>query len=215
MVTSRVPIILVGATMAPLTVWSITYLQLFWRRIRMTAGYEAALADLQQREERLRREQEEVYQIRLNMLDAQTVIDDGVARLQHFADPVIVEAVADCSTKINLTPYQQRVAIEAAIWAPAMREGASWIPWAGIRRQIAAAELQYPQKLQSQLELVHIFTVETLRVVLLALGTRHLPDAMLVPAGLSGWRRRAAALLRYSLRTRGYDQTALLERHAH
>jgi hypothetical protein len=205
----------VGATLAPLTLWSITYLQLFWRRIRVPSGSEAALADVQQREERLRRQQEEFYQLRLNLLDAQTVIDDGVARLQHFADPVIVEAVADCSTKRSLTPYQQRVAIEAAIWATAIRERASWTPWAGIRRQIAAAELHDPQQPQSQVEQVLIFTIDTLRVVLLALGTRHLPDAMAVPTGPSGWRLRAAALLRYTLRTHGYDRAALLEGHAH
>jgi hypothetical protein len=124
----RVPIILVGAAVAPLTVWLVTYLQpLFWQLWTPAWGTAGARV-LQQRETQLRQQEEALFRLRLDLLDAQTLLDDAAARLQHFADPVVIDAVASRCAKRDLPPYEQRVTIEAAIWATAMRGQAGWTP---------------------------------------------------------------------------------------
>lgn len=208
----RVPIILASAALAPLSVWSITHLRPLARRLQLPIGHQAALANLQQREERLRQQQEEFYQLRLDMLDAQTLLDDMLARLQHFADPAVVDDVASCCARTELQPYQQRVAIEAAIWATAMRDQTQWQPWRGYR---SLSTEEDPQGMQHEVDRAHAFTADTFRVVLLALGPTHVPEWVAPRVEGPGWRRRAAAILRHVLRKHGYQRSLLLVRHAH
>jgi hypothetical protein len=59
----------------------------------------------------------------------------------------------------------------------------------------------------------HVFTADTLRVLLLVVGRRHLPAGIAPRLDPPGWRRRAATLLRQVLREHGYDPAGLLSQH--
>ena len=202
--TLRAPIIVISAALAPFTLWVVIHLQPLWMQLWAIRGGDSE-GDLQHREE-------ELFQLRLAMLDAQALLDDATARLQHFADPTVVEDVAARCPTCDLSPYEQRVAIEAAIWATAMRDGAGWIPWIGSFVRASPRDTGDPAQLRTLADDAHRFTADTLRVVLLVLGRRQMLDEAQIQQGSPGWRRRAAAVVRLVLRAHGYDRNSLLSR---
>jgi hypothetical protein len=200
--TLRFPIIALSAALAPLTLWLVIHLQPLWIQLSAyRSGKDAA--DLQQREE-------ELFQVRLGMLDAQALLDDVMARLQHFADPSVVEEVARRCPLCGLGAYGQRVAIEAAIWATTMRDKAAWTPWARSFLREAPREVDDPAQLRTLAADAHRFIADTFLVVILVLGRRQLIEEAQIQLGNPRWRRRAAALVRLVLRAHGYDRGSLL-----
>jgi len=202
----RIPIILISATLAPLTMWLVIHLQPLWRHLSSAWGHGGG--------ENLLQREEELFQLRLDLLDAQAVLDDAVARLQHFADGPVVEDVASRSARCDLFPYGQRAAIEAAIWATAMRDRPSWTPWTAASAGLLPDEIGDPEQLSKLAYQAHRFTADTLRVVLLVLGRRHLPEGIQARPEPPGWRRRAAAIVLMALRDHGYTRAMLLRPHS-
>ncbi|MGH2389815.1 MAG: hypothetical protein ACRDIE_16560, partial [Chloroflexota bacterium] len=196
---------LISATLAPLTMWLVIHLQPLWKQLSSVRSHGG--------EENLLQREEELFQLRLDLLDAQAVLDDAVARLRHFADGPVVEEVASRSARCDLFPYGQRAAIEAAIWATAMRDRPSWTPWTAVSAGLPPGEAGDPEHLSLLADQAHRFTADTLRVVFLVLGRRHLPQGIPARPEPPGWHRRAAAIVLLALRDHGYTRAGLLRSH--
>ena len=177
------------------------HLQPLWMQLWAIRGRDSA-GDLQHREE-------ELFQLRLAMLDAQALLDDATARLQHFADPTVVEDVAARCPTCDLSPYEQRVAIEAAIWATAMRDGAGWTRGSAASYAHRLAIRAIPRSC-ARWQMMRIASPRILFASCSSCLAAALLDEAQIPQGSPGWRRRAAAVVRLVLRAHGYDRDSLL-----
>jgi hypothetical protein len=146
----------------------------------------------------LRRQLDELRQVRRELLNGTVLLGDRLVQLHGYADQAIVKAVIARCAEWSISGYRRRVGAEAARWITIERRNAGTIPWSDTESQewdgaIVADALR-------RAESDAYFYADVFRVVALALDREALPELEPLRAA-KDWRLTLAELLKDVLAT--------------